>query len=272
MVTDFNSPIFVLTAVKRIYDVLPELIGADWETVKPQVDTYIRALEAKNDDFLSYTLLFGLLAQYEAARQRLTEELIVQSTIAGNLDNPELDEKMLAIIMGGLTWDVDSETVPSAEESQRTTRSMTLKDGGADGAKLLKFKNLDLDLGKMLTIGAGFFMTANEMLDKQTPFIIAGGILLMVGTLLSQMTVKIEQQEATVFWGLIVTTNKTTNDRKASTEQIFRMTNVERQKRGLPDLSDEQFKHSLYKLEQLGSIVRVDEDSYRIIESFRVKR
>jgi len=210
-------------------------------------------------------------------RQRLSDELTIQAVVAANVTSSimemqfVLDDSGMAAMMSGLTWEVDADTIPRKEESEEGTRAITLKDGGAAGAKSVKFKNLDIDLGKTLTIGAGFLLASQDMLDKLTPFAVAGGILVMVGTLLGEMTVKIEQQEATVFWGFIVATNDRPKDRQVTTEAIFSTTNAERRKRGLPELSDEQLKHSLYKLEQLGSIARVDSDIYRIIEHFKVK-
>lgn len=272
-----NAPHSVLAAVQRIYDVLPNLVGTDWSSIQPQVDAHIATLQTQPDAYLASAQLFGLLARYEPARLRLSEELIVQQTVAANLSGPlaeiklSMDDTLLAVMMSGFVWEVDSSTVPPLDESLKTVRAIAMKDGGADGAKSIKFKNLDLDLGKMMTVGAGFFLAGQDMLDKPTPFMIAGGILVLVGTLLSEMTVKIEQQEATVFWGFIVATNEHPKDRQASVDAIFTTTNAERRKRGLPDLTDEQLKHSLYKLEQLGSVERVEGDRYRIIEKFKVK-
>lgn len=275
--TNPNAPQFILTAVLRIYDDLPVLVGVDWATIQPQVDAHIAALKAQPDAFLESTQLFGLLAGYEPARQRLSDELTIQAIVAANVISPltkmqfALDDAVMAAMMSGLVWDVDATTIPTTDDSEKETRAITMKDGGAAGAKSIKFKNLDLDLGKMLTIGAGFLLAGQDMLDKVTPFAVAGGILVMVGTLLGEMTIKIEQQEATVFWGFLVATNEHPKDRQATTGAIFTTTNVERHKRGLLELTGEQFKHSLYKLEQLGSIVRVDGDTYCIVERFTVK-
>lgn len=271
-----QAPQFILVAVQRLYDTLPALVGADWPTIQPQVDAHIATLQKQPGDILASTQLFGLLARYEAARQRLSQELIVQQAVAANINQPleqmqaAADETLLAAIMSGFTWDVDHETIPSPGD-EASTRAITLKDGGVNGGHSIKFRNLDLNLGQMMSVGAGFLLAGQDMLDQPTPFMLAGGVLVMVGTLLGEMTVKIEQQEATVFWGCIVATNDRPDAREASTETIFATTNAERHKRGLTDLTDEQFKHSLYQLEQLGSIARVDGDTYRIVERFTVK-
>ena len=274
---DFNTPPFILAAVKRLYPDMPDLVGTDaWASLQPQVDSYIGTLEAQPDAYLASTQLYGLLAQHEAARQRLSKELIIQETVANSITasmkqmGVTADDTLLASILGSMTWDVEPETVPSAEEREQT-KGITLKDGGVSGGISIKFKNLDLDLGKMMMLGAGFFVAGQDMLDKPSPFMLAGGVLVLVGTLLSEMTVKIEQQDATVFWSFIVATNNQTNDRQATSDAIFTTTNAERTLRGLPELTHQQFDHSLYKLVELGSIARVDANTYRIVEKFKVK-
>lgn len=273
-----NAPRFIRSAVTRIHDELPDLVGADWATIQPQVDAHLTALQVQPDDYRESAGLVGLLARYEAARLRLDQELTVQEIVAANI-TPAMadmqyatDEAVMAALMAGLAWEVDPATVPSPEERDRTARGITLKDGGAAGGRSIKFRNLDLDLGQMLTVGAGFLLAGHDMLDKPTPFMVAGGILVMVGTLLNEMTVRIEQQEATVFWGFIVATNSHPQDRQASADAVFATTNTERTRRGLPALTDEQFRHSLYKLQQLGSIERLESDHFRMVEKFKVKR
>lgn len=273
-----SAPEIVLRSVRRIYDRLPALVGADWSTIQPEIDKLIRELETQPDADRTSIQLRALLWPYKAAHQALTDainETIVQATITQNIAQPlaemdlSADDDLLAALYAGMSWEVDPETVPDIDDDLRT-RAITMKDGGASGGRSVKFRNLDIDLSKMMTMSAGFFMTGDSILDKPKPFVIAAGVLMIVGTLLSEMTVKIEQQEATVFWGFITATNDTPKNRQATAKTIFSTTNAERHKRSLPELSDEQFRHSLYKLEQLGSIEKTG-DTYRIIERFRIK-
>jgi hypothetical protein len=73
-----------------------------------------------------------------------------------------------------------------------------------------------------------------------------------------------------VFWGMIQATG-TMRGAGLMEQTILTTTNTERTKRGLPELTPEQVKHSLFKLEQLGSIARMEGDTYRLVEQFKVK-
>jgi hypothetical protein len=271
-----NAPQFILSAVTRIYDDLPTLVGTDWATIQPQVDAHLAALRAKPDAVRESATLFGLLARYEPARLRLDQELTLQKIIATNISPVLADmqfsanDAVLAAVMTGLSWEVDPATVPTTDEQDYASRAITLKDGGVAGGKSIKFQNLDLDLGKMMTVGGGFLLGAETMLDKLTPLAVAGGILVMIGTLLGEMTVKIEQQEATVFWGMIQATG-TMRGAGMHAANICEVTNTERAKYGLDALSEAQVRTSLTKLVQMQSIAQTG-DAYRIIETFKVKR
>lgn len=90
MSTNPKAPYFVLTAAMRLYPRLPQLVGADWPNVQPQIDAYIAALQANPEAYLESTQLLGLLARYEAARQAFTAEMKVQETVTHNLTAPTL--------------------------------------------------------------------------------------------------------------------------------------------------------------------------------------
>jgi hypothetical protein len=267
-----NTPPFVLVAVRRIYDRLPALVGENWPQIVGQVDSHLQALETHPDNYLASTQLFGLLAQYEPARQRLSEELIVQEIfgdhIKSGLADKHLsgDDSLLVAILSVLSWQVDSATVPSAAEmdSMRVMRGIILKAGGVDGAKSVKFQNFDIDLAKLAGVSAGFMLAGQE----PKPFVIAAGILIAISTLLSEMTLQIEQQEATVFWGMIQAIGTMTGA-GLHEPTITAVTNTERAKRGLDALTEQQVRASLVKLEQLKSIQKSG-NTYRIVESFKV--
>jgi hypothetical protein len=281
MSVNSNAPHFVSAAVQRIYPLLPDLIGADWQNIQPQVDAYLTALRTQPDAYSEAAQLIALLTKHEPARQRLAQELTVQRIITENIVQPvqllaaplnlkaEQVERLMAAAYAGLRWEVDPETVPPPEDTAK--RTITLEAGGAAGARSVKFRNIDFDLHHLLTVCAGFLLMGMDMLESPTPLVIVGSILVIAGELCDEMTVEIDQQDATVFWGFIVATNEQLKERRASADVIFSVTNAQRGKYGMPALTDDQFRHSLYKLEQLGSIARVDGDMYKIIESFRVK-
>lgn len=260
-------------AVKRIWNELPSLFGTEaWNTLQGEIEALVEVLESQPDDTQTYDDLLNLFWDSESANRRLHDELddleqvaTCLSEGAASLESAAIDQ-LVELFSATMRWDVQ----PKSPRKSKS-RVMSIGDGGAAGAKSIKLKNLDLDLGKMMAVGGGFFLAGQEALEKLTPFAVAGGILAMVGALLSEMTVKIEQQEATVFWGFIVATNDRPKDRQATADLTLSTTNAERRKRGLPELTDEQFKHSFYKLEQLGSVERVEGDIYRIVERFKVK-
>jgi hypothetical protein len=164
-----------------------------------------------------------------------------------------------------MRWEVDAATIPEAEQM----RGIALKPGGADGGHSVKFRNLNLDLPQMMTISAGLSLTTHEIIDKKTPFILAAGVLAIVGPLLTEMKVEIAQQEATVFWGMIQTTG-TMAGAGLHEPTIREATNAERAKYRLEPLTEAQVRASLAKLVALKSVAQAG-DAYRIVETFTVK-
>lgn len=275
MTSNYNAPHFTLAAVKRIYADLPELVGVDWTTIQPQVDQYIAQLEAQPNAYLPATQLAGLLAKYEPARQRLTDEMTIQRVIsqntadrmrniAGNLGfDPDTIDGLTAAAYARLDWEADPETVPEPEDTR--VRHITIAEGGIDGGQSVKFRNMRLDLGDFTKIAAGFVTTGFDVIDKPHPLLIAAGVLLTAAALHDTMTIELSEQEASVFWGMIQA-----GARDLTEATILTTTNTEREKYGLDALNDAQVRHSLTKLEQIKSIQQVD-DHYRIIERYTIK-
>lgn len=274
MSTNPHAPHFVLAAVTRIYADLPLLVGADWPTIQPQVDAHIATLQSQPEAHLASTQLFGLLARYEPARQRLAAEIKIQETITYNLTQPltdlnlALDDHLLAAMYTALRWEIDPATVPAPNEDVRT-RAITMKDGGVAGGRSIKFRNLDLNLVKMMLNVGNLGLAVHSATEKPMPFVVAASILVMVGTLLNEMSVKIEQQEATVFWGMIRAAGTMTGA-GLHEETIREATNAEREKYGLDALTEAQVRASLSKLVGLKSVEQSG-STYRIIERYSVK-
>jgi hypothetical protein len=274
MSLDPNAPQFILTAVQRIYDALPALIGEDWSTIQPQVDAHIITLQNQPDAYLASTQIFGLLARYEAARQRLSQELIVQQVVVANLNQSleqmqyTADESVLAAVMSGISWEVDPETIP-ADGEEASTRSITMEEGGVDGGRSIKFRNLDLDMGKMMLNVGNLGLLVHGAIDKPIPFVMAASALVIVGTLLTETTEEIEQQEATVFWGMIQAIG-TMHGAGLYETTIREATNDERAKYGMGALTEGQIHTSLVKLVSLKSVAQTG-DVYRIVEKFKAK-
>ncbi len=277
MSTNPNAPHFVLAAVKRLYAVLPDLVGETaWNEIQDQVDAYIAALETKPNEYLVSTQLVGLLAQYESARQRLAAEIKVQEVISRNIAaqmqviaqalgfDPTTTDGLSAAAYAHLEWEVDPATIPAPGED--ANRSITMTEGGVGGAKSVKFKNMRLDLGDFSKIAAGFVTTGFDILDKPHPLLIAAGVLLTIHALHDTMKIDLSEQEASVFWGMIHS-----GKLKPTKTEIMNATNAEREKYGLEPLKEAQVRHSLVKLAQIKSIEQTGDSTYRIIENYTIK-
>ncbi|MCP5303438.1 MAG: hypothetical protein H7A03_09905 [Pseudomonadales bacterium] len=274
-----NAPHFVLAAVMRIYPELPNLISQEsWLIEKEQIDNYIAQLEAKPNDYLASTQLVGLLARYEPARQRFAQEMTVQAVVFANIEEQmyKLGENlgMEAASLDGLSaaaftclqWEVDSTSLPLPHDSDQTR--ITISKGGVDGATSVKFKNLRINWWNLTVIAAGFITTGFDVINTPHPLFITGSLILVAGALHDEFKEHLGEQEASVFWGLIKATEL--NQINNSENEIIIVTNEERAKYGLPELSMQQIRYSLRKLEKLKSVEMVN-GSYRIVEKYTVK-
>lgn len=277
MTLNYNAPYFVLAAVKRIYGELPSLTGAEaWSSIQPQVDAHIKTLEAEPDAFLASTQLFGLLAQYEPARQRMADEINIQADLSQSLEkqlrqiaeelgfDTRITAGLTAAALANLAWEADPETIPSAEELQRSR--LKLEQGGVGGATSVSFKNMRLSKWDFATVAAGFVTTGFDMANTPHPIFIAGCIVLVARMLRDKMTLHLSEQDASVFWGMIRAGEQGELDKTA----IMATTNAEREKYRLDPLSENQLERSLETLEKIKSIEKVG-DVYRIIERFKIE-
>lgn len=276
-----KSPEFILAAVNRIYGELPTLIGQDtWTEIVSDIDKNMNAigsLELPSERLLPAMELFKTLSKYEITRSRLASELKMQEIISGNIGDifaglsthdANLRDQLIAELYMAVNWEIDAEDLPEFREDSQQ-RSISIKAGGIGGAKSFKFQNFSLDIASMMTTASGFLFTGQSILDKPKPFVIAAGMLVMVGTLLHSMTKDIGEQEATVYWGFIVLMNDTEEELVSESNALW-ATNNEREKHGIDPLGMSQFKNSLRILESLGSIKRVDKDNWRVVEEFKL--
>ncbi|MBZ0299042.1 MAG: hypothetical protein K8J31_04840 [Anaerolineae bacterium] len=276
-----NAPHFVLAAVQRIYSELPKLVGlAAWAEIQPQVENYIRQLESTPNKYLVSTQLYGLLSNYESARIRMSDELNTQADLSQGLEDQirqlatslgfdaETADGLSAAAFSKLVWEPKPETVPTAQELER--KRMELKKGGVDGAISVKFRNMRLDKWDFATIVAGFVTTGFDMTNTPHPVFIAGCIILIASTLRNAMKVELDEQDASVFWGMI----KATGDMRGaglSESTVLAETNAERKKYRLdPPLAENQVYHALRRLVEIETVEKSG-DNYRIIENYKIK-
>ncbi|MBK8024767.1 MAG: hypothetical protein IPK19_25945 [Chloroflexi bacterium] len=167
-----------------------------------------------------------------------------------------------------MTWEVDPETIPEPDDDVRT-RGIALGEGGVGGAKSVKFRNMQLDLGDFAKISAGFITTGFDIIDKPHPLLIAAGVLLTVYALHDTMKIELSEQEASVFWGMIQATG-TMKGAGLKLLTILETTNAERAKYHLDALTENQIQYSLDKLVRIHS-VEITGKTYRIIERYTLK-
>lgn len=279
--TILKAPLNIYTAARRLYDDLPDLVDDDLPTVQAQLDEQMKAIEAAStmDDMrLPSIQIQKILRQYPNANARLNNEMRVQATvqrnIVGQLKSLELDDELsqqaslLAFI--GIQWQVDPDTIPQTEDEIRS-RTVTMQRDFSDG-KSVKFSNFELDLTAFMKLSAEFAMIGQDAIDKPKPFVIAAGVLLVLWTLRGEMTEKLTQQEASVFWGMAVACSHK-SPRVTTKAAILEKTNAEREKVGLAPLTDDQLQYSLTRLLEMKSIARVEDkdDTYEMIENLRIE-
>lgn len=274
-----NSPYFLLALVKRIYPDLPNLVGQEaWQTLKPQVDAYMTAIEKKDGEVLASIQLIRLFDDHPSARSRIADELKIQATIIQNIshsieaiakemgiNDADTINRLVASAYAQFQWDADVSTIPSV---QNTLKSIDLGSGGIDGATSIKFKNMSLDWGKFSDLSAGFVITGMGVIDKPNPLLIIAGVLVTFAVVRREMTAEIAEQEASVFWAMIQLTEA--GETPMTVSAIIAKTNTEREQYGLEPLKEAQVRHSLTKLAKLKSIEKTG-DAFRIIEKYSVK-
>jgi predicted nucleic acid-binding protein len=82
--------------------------------------------------------------------------------------------------------------------------------------------------------------------------------------------VQINEQDASVFWALIIGSNHRKNI-PIKTSTILEITNTERKKHWMESLNSKQLKKSLEKLRSLGVIKQDATKSWIIIEAFTIR-
>ncbi len=259
----------VLVAVKSIYPDLPSLLRAEaWQQISAELDAKITQLEAgsaKVEQLQAATDLVGLLAPYQAARERLRvalQALDVRSEVLMSL--AELAEQV-----GRDTYTSHKFRQSAGQPAAGGTRLVILSAGGAR-AKSVKLGNLQFDFGAAAELAAGVLAMISEIAGKQDHLMLAAGVLLLLRGLEKMNTVALSEREATVFWGFVLACDQ---EKQAGERAILRYSNQERAKVGLEELSLDQLKNALFNLALLKSVTRVPaaKDKWRMVERYVIK-
>jgi hypothetical protein len=280
MTVNPNAPHFILAAVKRIYGELPHLVGREaWNSIYTQVDLYIVQLETQSNHYLASTELLGLLARYKPAHQRLSGEMKVQEIITVNIrttmekiakelgiDVNSIDG-LIAAAYAHFRWEFDPEII--SLEGDVVTRSITERE--LDKAKSVKVQNIRLDLGDFTKISAGFITVAVGIITAPAlpfvmPLLVVAAVLSTLSTLYDAMEIEIEEQEASVLFGMTQALGLM-HGAGLRLPTLLKRTNEEREKCGLALLNERQMEHSLQKLEKL-KVIKKTGDTYYVIENY----
>lgn len=278
-----NEPYFVLSAVKRIYDELPTLMGkTDWAKSKQLVDNNIAELEATSDAYIISTKLFILLSNYEEVRKKLVHELHIQTIIWDKLHKNlrhiaaelgiEADaiDSLVAASFDKVKWDVISNSTKEFDNTNRMPISVS--DGGKQ-ASLITFRNLKVNFWDVTTLSAAFVTTGFNVAVTPYPIFVIASIILLVRLAgdFAKVETTIEAQDASVLWGVITAIGDTTNA-GVSTSTIAKVTILERAKYNIEPafLSEKQVNASLEVLKKLNCVQERD-NYYYLIETYNIK-
>ena len=258
-----------LTAIKQVWVELPELIGEDeYHSVEAVLLDSKEELDNTADEERQSELalkLMGVIWEYPEASNRFRE-------IKTNTDICNKVLAGLGLILPSFGFDRSISKKLSDINSNSLTRTITIQPGGLGKTKSIKVSNLDFDFGEFGQLAVAIILAAQDAVEKPNPLIAITSIILIAASIYSASTTDISEQEATVFWGFI----KAIEGKKkyASSEEIEKFTNSEREKLFLPRLSLNEVKVSLLKLKYTNSVnqMGLKGNYWQITEKIYVKR
>ena len=274
------NPDNILGAFAVLESELPLLTGKDWQAVEKKLRILkLQIRESKNPgerDRLASKIV-DLILPYKLARNRFNEGICLQHIRSVLQDTLENDLPEFARTMGA-----DKKTVKASADvalkllaaestsSGAGVRLVKIKPGGIEGGKTIKTRNLHLELGVLIDLGAGATMTVSKIVGQPHPIIIIAGILLTIRALSKAMTFPISEREASVFWGLIQTQRVSACADKPA---ITTHTNNERTKYGLCALGENQVTDALKRLQALKCVELSEQkpDTWLIVENYEIE-
>jgi hypothetical protein len=262
--------------LKELEPELPDLIGQPaWAAIAPTWTKKLQQLQTSNDEIEQMRLaaeLRTLLAAYAPARERLRaatggvsqyQQLLTGlADLAGQLngDPAEIEQLREAAALHGHTAE---------------TRMIILK-GVGQKAKNIKWQNFEFDFGELSDkagIAAGILTSLSNIINPEKGYLLmAAGALMIIGGVIKSVTKEISADDASVFWG-VIQAQRHNVPHKVDTAQVVDYTNRERDKVHLAALTEQQVRHALHNLVQLGSVEQTAAEKgevWRAIEQYRV--
>ncbi len=264
-------------ALQRLGDALPVLIGPKgWtrssEEVTELVDTLMDS-DRPGTELRAASRLVNILAHFPAARERVRREMAVVDVLRGQMETglrefptcSDFDEDVLQLSMclALEAIDADVDWPDSISDDQRVVLV------SPETGKSIKLKNVRFNLEKLAELAGGTIMAGAAVVGMPNPIVIAAGVLLVACGIGKTVTIRLSEQDAGVFWGLILAGH---GDGCATAEDILSKTNRMRRLYGLGEFDQVQVQRSLNKLATIGSIRAVEgqERRWHIVEEYMV--
>jgi hypothetical protein len=255
---------------------LPELVGEPaWSDIAPTWREKLQQLQSSTDKIERMRLaaeLRTMLAAYTPTRERLRE-------VSGGVSQYQQALTGLANLATQLNSDpaeVAQLREAAALHSHMAETRMIILQGVGEKAKSIKWQNFEFDFGEApdkATIAAGILTSLSTIMTPDKGYLLmAAGALMIIGGVIKAVTQEISAEDASVFWG-VIQAQRNNVPAKVDTAQVVEHSNRERAAVHLPALNEQQVRHALHNLAQLGSVEQVagDRAIWRAIERYQVK-
>jgi hypothetical protein len=237
----------------------------------------LRYTSSESEGLQTSVVLVEMIAPFPALREHLQVELQLLGQLRGVVSTdlrPMLgefveNEAALERVVDTIVECVVVEPLDLLDIGE-AQRKVFLHPGGLESAKSVKFRNLQLDLGRLSQLlGATLTIGAN-LIGGGNPWAAAAAVLMLIRSLTNMLTVSISETDASVFWGMIQSCDE---DRNAEFSTILGQTNAARSRRGLEPLTEQQVKRALHNLLSLKCVacLEAQPDAWKLIESFEIE-
>lgn len=258
------SPEHVLAAIADADSEWPGLVGEQWPKIEPQYRDLLDQLENTTGpaQMRAAAELVQLLAPYATARERLNNTVAAQ-TEAG----------AMVFQLAGLAKQLGLDPAVSDQISNAAQPSSSQRfiwQSSPTKATSLKLANvfISFEFAVFSEFLVGLITTSiKDVIGEANGVLQAAGALLMIASLYKATAIKLDEREATVFYGFAQA------GREAKEDVILIHTNRVRQAVSLRPLDKQELGNALHKLSEFGSIERVKDrpDLWRIIENHKTK-
>jgi hypothetical protein len=258
------SPENILLSIIAAENEWPVLVGEDWPKIKWKYRDHRNQLQSATGpkQMRAAADLVQLLAPYPAASERLNNGIVAQ-TEAG------------AIVMqlAALAKQLGVDPIVCAKignAAKPTSPQRYIWQSSPTKATSIKLKNvlLSFEFGMFSEFLAGLITTSiKDVIGEANGVLRAAGVLLMIASLYKTLSIKLDEREATVFFGF------TQIGREAKEDNILNRTNRVRETVSLKVLNKQELGNALHKLAAIKSVERVKNSPnlWRIIENHKAK-